>query len=657
MARNAPIDGDFLELEVLPLFRATSVAWTTAKYADNATMLAADAAYGHATYAAIIIQPGTVNSAVFAALEVAARAAYAARRATDTAMAAVEGATASAAVGGDFWSVLSDDATSIDEGTSASDVAGLRLWRRNEPIEFLGLQVFPVGQPADLWHEMKRGLLATGQDWEVWTDWYEARLTGKRTNKKLEIARATIPNETWEQGPAVVNAHIKDLIAKHKRRPPKKDPILPAAATRSRWDVFLSYSTKDEPFARFVDGTLHLAGYKVFAQFRNIPPGSNFVREMNIGLAASTRIVALLSSSYVASDHCQAEWSAAYGADPGGTSRKLVPLLIEPCDLDPLAKQIVYRSVVGLSAADAAAAILEAVGHGRPAQLPNESWPGSAALDVMTRASRDVFDVEPGKNYRLRRRSSARATGTIDAYGFAPEDLYADMRGGIARFVAHISTYRQGNFGFSDRLQSHARDLLESAPEAFSSCKPLNVNRAMVGVLRALFLDESAELLPPNDMVAYFKSDLAGYYKLLEAFYPQLTAYRLQSARNRFTLPSDRQQRGLDEFLETVPTDKDVVERDLSKDLQETKVAIEAAQNLSPSGTEEQKKADLVEPHMSAAAQAVPIWNWLANAREKFVKSGKSTEDVAKAIDSYQKLYNRLPHVKDYMDWLTSWFF
>jgi hypothetical protein len=613
---------------------ASSAAGAAAAAAFLCTSSAADAADTDVARAA--------NDAADAA-HAAAAAAAATRPATYSADATY--AAAASATSSSTWEAQSTDATRWDQGTTAFDIAGSPMWSGKPPTAI-----------ADLWDEMKRDLLAAGEDWDVWTDWYEARLAGKRANKKLEIARATIPDEIWDQGPAVVNAHIKRLIEKHKRRSRNRDPKPPSAA-QSTWDFFLSYSAKDESFARFADGTIRAAGYRVFAQFRDIPPGSNFVREMNNGLAASSRVVALLSSSYVTSDHCQAEWSAAYGADPSGTSRKLVPLLIEPCDLDPLAKQIVYKPLVGLSGADAAAAILEAVGHGGPAQSPSEPWPGSATLDAMTRASRDVFDVEPGKNYRLRRKNSPPTTGTIEAYGFAPEDLYDDMRGGIAKFVSHVCTYRQGNFCFSDRLQSHARDLLESAPEAFSSCKPLNVNRAMVGMLRVLFLDETAELLPPNDMIAYYKSDLAGYYKQLEALYPQLTTYRLQSARNRFTLPSDRQQRGLEEFLDTVPTDKDVVEPELSKDLQETKAAIDSAQNLSPSGTEEQKKADLVEPHMSAAAQAVPIWNWLANAREKFIKSGKSTEDVAKAIDSYQKLYNRLPHMKDYMDWLTSWLF
>ncbi|GEM_PF-5774719 len=58
-----------------------------------------------------------------------------------------------------------------------------------------------------------------GDDWDVWTRWYEARVRGGPTyrratteqNERLEIARATINNEIWDEGPVVVNAEIRRL--------------------------------------------------------------------------------------------------------------------------------------------------------------------------------------------------------------------------------------------------------------------------------------------------------------------------------------------------------------------------------------------------------------------------------------------------------------
>ena len=65
------------------------------------------------------------------------------------------------------------------------------------------------------WRSLKEALLSANEGWEVWTDWYEARLAGDAAHppiEALEIARATIADEIWKQGPSVVNAEIKRLI-------------------------------------------------------------------------------------------------------------------------------------------------------------------------------------------------------------------------------------------------------------------------------------------------------------------------------------------------------------------------------------------------------------------------------------------------------------
>ncbi|MGQ0445343.1 MAG: hypothetical protein ACT4O2_09515 [Beijerinckiaceae bacterium] len=124
----------------------------------------------------------------------------------------------------EFWSAVSADATRIEAGKdkrkAASAVAGLPLWPKGETPDAL----------KSLWQEMKAALRAENQDWEVWTEWYDARLEGRRSNKKLEIARATIANNIWGQGPAAVNAEIKRLIENHKRKgrtnkDPKPSPV------------------------------------------------------------------------------------------------------------------------------------------------------------------------------------------------------------------------------------------------------------------------------------------------------------------------------------------------------------------------------------------------------------------------------------------------
>jgi hypothetical protein len=89
---------------------------------------------------------------------------------------------------------VDDDATMIDRGATGPEVAGHPLWPNGSP-----------NWASDSWRQLKIALLGAGEGWEVWTDWYEARLAGDAAqppNEALEIARAMIPDEIWEQGPA-----------------------------------------------------------------------------------------------------------------------------------------------------------------------------------------------------------------------------------------------------------------------------------------------------------------------------------------------------------------------------------------------------------------------------------------------------------------------
>ena len=138
-------------------------------------------------------------------------------------------------------------------------------------------------------------------------------------------------------------------------------PLAAIHAFALAWDFFISASTLDEADAREVVAVLEQAGHSTFAQFKDIAPGNNFVREMQSGLDDSGRMIALYSPEYENSDHCQAEWSAAYNSDPSGKKRKLIPFLLRPTALNSLARQVAYKSLVGLSKEERKAAILDAI--------------------------------------------------------------------------------------------------------------------------------------------------------------------------------------------------------------------------------------------------------------------------------------------------------
>ena len=102
-----------------------------------------------------------------------------------------------------FWSAVSIDATHVEGGAKAFDIAGSQLW----PQLLLGSE--PL---QSLWQEMEAALLAANQDWQVWTIWYNDRLDGRVRDEKRELAYALVDEASWEQGPAVVNAEIRKRI-------------------------------------------------------------------------------------------------------------------------------------------------------------------------------------------------------------------------------------------------------------------------------------------------------------------------------------------------------------------------------------------------------------------------------------------------------------
>jgi hypothetical protein len=327
---------------------ATGAADAVAKFADSPPS-------GTGRWVAFVAQDAARALAAYDIYGAAAiRAAYAADK---TEMAKAESA--------DIWTAISSDANFIAAGGTPNALSSLKLWPGDAPrwvadhwqrlkatIANVELGKLARGSPA-IWRD-RPGALREG-DWQVWIDWYSRRLAGVSDPEKIELVFASIPEAERAKGPAAANKWIRERLEElqNKEAPPQQ--LAPA------WDFFISYSTHDVADAREVAAVLEEAGHSTFAQFKDMAAGNNFVREMQAGLDDSGRVIALYSPNYEKSDHCQAEWSAAYNSDPSGRQRKLIPLLLRPTALNSLARQIVYKSLVGLSKEQRRAAILESI--------------------------------------------------------------------------------------------------------------------------------------------------------------------------------------------------------------------------------------------------------------------------------------------------------
>ena len=149
-----------------------------------------------------------VNSAVRATAHASGAAAYV-QNAAAAAFAVAAAAGTASGFNETIWSAVSADATALE----SPQPMGLR------PVDLAIQALWPIGIPElahNNWSVLKKMLVDAGENWGVWTDWYEERLRGGPADETLELARVMIAEQIWAQGPRVANLHIRRLIEEHE---------------------------------------------------------------------------------------------------------------------------------------------------------------------------------------------------------------------------------------------------------------------------------------------------------------------------------------------------------------------------------------------------------------------------------------------------------
>jgi hypothetical protein len=194
-------DPEFSQV-ILLMFRALSLAWTSAKYPHVAN----HEHFAQALAAAASIDNRSVNTNTGLAV---------ANAAISATMASALNSTSSPEAGTVVLAIRSlrsaairaegDSAKAVFDGNLArelkvfgSAIAELPLW--SEPDN--------SGSSTKAWNALKRGLIHVGQGWEAWVDWYENRLAGRVRSMNREFAYVDVPVALWTDGPVSVNTWI-----------------------------------------------------------------------------------------------------------------------------------------------------------------------------------------------------------------------------------------------------------------------------------------------------------------------------------------------------------------------------------------------------------------------------------------------------------------
>jgi energy-coupling factor transporter ATP-binding protein EcfA2 len=142
-------------------------------------------------------------------------------------------------------------------------------------------------------------------------------------------------------------------------------------------DFFISYRTLNEGWAEWIAWHLEAEGYTTFLQAWDFRPGRNFVNEMEHGITCCARTLAVLSPAYFESGFTKAEWFAAFAQDPTGEKGLLLPVRVEPCDVEGLLGQIIYVNLVGLDEQAARERLLAGIAQTRAKPTKPPRYPGA----------------------------------------------------------------------------------------------------------------------------------------------------------------------------------------------------------------------------------------------------------------------------------------
>jgi hypothetical protein len=106
--------------------------------------------------------------------------------------------------------------------------------------------------------------------------------------------------------------------------------------------IFVSHSSKDISFARKLSSDLQSLGHSVFLDEWVIQAGTCIPTAISKGLEQAEYLVLILSSSSVASNWVNEEWKAAYWEEVFGGAIRVIPVLVDHCEIPTLLKKRRY---------------------------------------------------------------------------------------------------------------------------------------------------------------------------------------------------------------------------------------------------------------------------------------------------------------------------
>jgi hypothetical protein len=166
--------------------------------------------------------------------------------------------------------------------------------------------------------------------------------------------------------------------------PPVESIVAEEPRTAAGWDFLVSAAEKDSDWGQWCAWLLEQQGFQVHLDTWDVVAGDHLVGRLHEAVSHSKRTLVILSENYLASAKVQAEWHAAWLADPTGLKRRLIPVRVAVCrpETASLLHGISHIDLVDLDGDEARRTFVEGInraiqGSYRPSEPP--PFPGSPA--------------------------------------------------------------------------------------------------------------------------------------------------------------------------------------------------------------------------------------------------------------------------------------
>lgn len=345
----------------LATFRANSISRVALKYPTreiaSAARSAGSAAFSTARSAA---SAASVASAASAAGSAAFSNTRSADSAADSAASADSADSTASAARSAIWNAISTDAREVVSGTVPLDILATPLWSVNDPLTWWEESRKRLQARLELLDQEATRITGKSGRWSIWSQWYNSVAQGRppwglpseaawELEKRIGLGDDR-GDDFWKGKPDEINREIAGWVEEARKR-----------QSNSKSPAFISYNENDKADTTKIGRIIEDIGFDVFAQYKDMPPGSNFITEMNRGLDGMGKFVPIYSPDYLASKACAAEWNAAFNMDRDGERRLIIGFMLRPATLPPLYRQIVHVPLYNLTESQLRDAVRDAL--------------------------------------------------------------------------------------------------------------------------------------------------------------------------------------------------------------------------------------------------------------------------------------------------------